>query len=840
MDKINLTASNDFNSTLNNLKQTLKDFGPLVQPIDDVTAIVTDIDDLLVTIGDLIDAANDIDDIILVLGEVLEFLDPIPIVGEIAAVISGTVETVGESLKEAIATAQDINKETIQPVVKTLTDVKKGLADVRSVVVEISQKVPGYINTIEILNYLSQIAAPLTEALEGTDSANKLADLLNTFNDVQKSLGAALNKLNPVINAADTGVKDLTTVLNTIKKAMGSRATDVLNDIKSAANAITPISDGFHRMEEAIKPLAWVLDALSCIFDEILKPVIDLIMHATHLDTLVKTAEDEIFKKIGIAPVMDITSKNISSSDVSNAGNSTGSSQGADSSRFWGLATTALGQYRSGKDGGNKAAILGLISAITNTPIDPNKPSVPPPFPPDTPEDITSTKTISNSFNAFFTPRRIVLIDTDIIKRLMAPPIRRHALSLTSLAALRDTEAPSQLPKIDPNDWPNSAALVDNIITLNNNLDELSPAAAKLEGTLTQFEASLALPATFAHQVTDMSELFTDIVNILDFFESINIDFVNTLVKPFDAVAHNQNLKLKTVTNELPELKTAMSTLVSSSEQVIQNIPKTKVIDQTIRRVEGWSMSINQTIQLVLKARIKDAEQGNKQKANIDAFAQEIEVISNSLITKVNKISIESKTLTSAINILQGGLDTYATNLKIITNHSTIISTQALPIADQAAHILGIVNSIIDPLSGLLQAEGCVDKESPLKIFAASAVSVINTAGKIAVTAQPDVFKQFAKNLAEKALPLTELADAVKAASSSITTTTVEAFQGQSGALINGLTNLGKELNETESYTITITTRQKERKEIKVDNNLFNQELLKDANNIINSLSTNT
>lgn len=836
-----LATTDTFGPTLNNLKNTLKDFAPLVEPIDGITTVVTDIDDALVAIGDIITAASDIDDLIIILGEVLEFLDGIPIIGEVAEVISVLIEALGDSLKDAVTSAQEINTSTIKPVVETLGEVKAGLKDVRVVVVDISQKVPGYINTVEILHYLSEIAEPLTAVLQGTASGDKLHDLLATFNKVQQDLGTALSKLNPVITGVDDGVKALTTVIDDVKNAMGGDITALLDGIKSAAKGLAPISNGFHRVEDAIKPVAWILDALACIFDTILEPIIDLILDATGLRAVVNSAEEAIFKKLGISSIMNMSASSFNKSSINDAKTAVGAKQGADYSRAWDLAETALGQYRSGKDGGTKAAILGLISAITNTPIDPGKASSPPPFmPPSTPAlspaDSNSGNTTSDL--AFYTPRKINHIDLDLVEKLKKPELRVYSRSLVFLAKLNNS-APKPLPKIDGAVWPKSALLIANIKSLTASLDLLVPDAAQLEGSLTEFEASLVLPTTFAQQAHDMSQLLKDAVNILDFFASLNVKFVSELVKPFDVVAHNQNDKMNAVINELPVLKLAMTNLELAATNVITNIPQTKVIDQTIHRIEGWSMSINQIIQLVIQARIRDAKTGNKLKPQIDAFAQKLEAIATSITNKVTNITNASNLLTTAIFDLQNGLNEYTISIENIGIHSTLLSKKALPIADQAVHILGIVNSIIDPLSGLLEAENCIDASNPFKIYAAAARDAIDDAGKIAATAQPQMFEEFAEKLAEEALPLTELATAVKKASDSISSNTVTAFQSQSSNLVTGLDNLSKELVQSESYTTTIKTRQGTTKIITVNNDLFNQDLLTEVNKIINAMNIN-
>ncbi|SFQ79706.1 hypothetical protein [Hymenobacter arizonensis] len=834
-----LATGDAFAATLDTLKQTLQSFGPMVPTVDAVTTLITDTDTLLNDIGSLISAADDIDDALMALGEVLEFLEPIPIVGEVAGLMSTGIETVSEAFKDALTTAKEINTETIQPVAKTLGDVQAGLSDFRTVVVDVSQKIPGYINTIEILSYLSQIAAPLAPVLVGTEASDKLLALMNTFNSVQQDLGHALNALNPVIAAAQTAVHDLSGVLSSIQQAVGGGVGSALTDIKSAADALAPLNSGFHRMEEAIKPLAWVLDALACIFDKILKPVIDLIMQATGLDTLVQSAETAIFNKLGIGPIMDAAKSGINQPGISQAGDATGSAQGDKSHRLWDAAETALGQYRSGQDGGTKAAILGLISAITNTPIDPNKPSVAPPFPVATPA-ITPAAPATNggpgASAAFYLSRPLAQVDSRVLMALKSPAVRPHTLSLAALAIAQGA-SPNLLPPVDPSVWPNTAAFITSCGTLVTNLDALAPAATKLEGALLSFTASLALPATFAQQVNDLSQLLADAVHILDFLATLNVGFVTALVKPFDDVARDQNGKMGAVTNALPALQAALAALEAASQSVVRSVPQTVVVDQAIHRVEGWSMSMNQLIQLVEQGKAEDARQGGKQTAQIAAFAAKLEGIATAVSVKLANMAAEAQTLATAINGIQGGIDTYAIQMDSITSHSTLLSNKALPVAGQAVHILGIVNSIVDPLAGLLQSQNCVDAGSPMKSYAADGRDAINSVGQAAATAQPQAFEDFAENLAESVLPLTDLAAAVQAASASISTTSVQAFQSHSNNLETGLANLALELTQSASYTATIQTRQGGTQTITVSNALFTQDLLTEAKQIVSALA---
>ncbi|MFD1344781.1 hypothetical protein [Litorisediminicola beolgyonensis] len=846
MNSTFLTPTADpFARTLSDLSTTLTDFAPLVTPIDAIDTLLTDIDTLLKDFGELITAFEGVDAVIELLGSALEFLSPIPIVGEIADVIAGLIDAGAEALADVLTLAQDLNTEVIKPVLEVLEEIVTGLGDARAVTVEISQKVPGYINTIEILHYLSEIASPIVEVLKGTKPADDLAAVLDTFNTVQEDVGKALLVFDPAIRAVGTGVKDLTKVFQDIMHAMGQAGRDALTGIEDAAHALQPISDGFNRLVDAIKPLKWVLDALKCVFDKILKPVIDAILKATGLDALVHKAEDAIFAKLGIKPVLDLAQGHLGNDTIQSTSDSLGPDKGAGTGPLWDATQTALGQYRSGDSSATKTALLTVISAVAQTPLDPNKPAKAPPFPP-TPPDLTKPVSGTKGLAAglAYTPRRIRRMDPSPLARLQAKRCRPAARSM--LVAM--PEITDDLPKIDPKLWPQSAALVSEIDTLVTALDTLSPQAVSLESALAQMDAALKLPATFDHQVADMSALLGDAVHILTVLEGFNISFVNSVVAPFVDVAKDQNTKMGAVTTALPKLTKAVGDLDAATGAVISAFPDATLIEDTLRRVEGWRLSLGQTIALVRAARIKDANQGNTAKDQIDTLAAQIEASAADLRTRLTAITGHITAISGSVTAVQGGIGTYTTVLADITQHSTLLSDKALPVADQAVHVLGVVNSIVDPLSGLIelldnqpapQALGasatCPDADSAMKTFGIDAAKVI-TAMAQSDTNTPKSFESFAEGLAEQALPLTAMATSVSQAATTLSTDAVSTFQTNAAALKTSLAGLTTELSETKTYSTTITTRTGTREDITVPNDIIDNAMLSQAQAIMNSL----
>lgn len=829
-----INPSSAFNETLTNLDKLLKDFKPLIPPVDSMTNVVVEIDDLLNALTEMIQSATIIDDIVIVLGDVLEFLDGIPIVGEIAAVMGGIVETIGDTIKEVLTTAQEVADETIKPIEDFLNEVKSGLVDIRTVVVDISQKVPGYINTVQILSYLAEIAAPLSNVLEGTEPGKRVEKVLNEFLKVQKDLGTAINVINPVLTVADTAIKDLTKVLNAITNAMGTGIQDVLDDIKSAVKFFQPISNGFQKLEHAIKPLAWVLDALACIFNKILKPVIDAILKATGLDALVKKAEKTILDKIGIGPVLDMAKSSMNPKEVSTAGQGIDSSSGQQGQSDWSSVSSALGIYRSSKTGGTKAAIWGLVNSITGGNVDPNKPYVAPPFQP-----VPNILPVSSGTKNFYSTVRRNIFDKALIDQIRTPQVRFYAQAIILRPEIIQLV---EADKIDPDAFPNSAKLVSDIYDLSTKLNALNPAAAKLHTALNAFEESLVLPTTFGHQVNDLNELFIDSANILNFFEIIGIEFVNKLVDPIVDILKTQQRDCALVSDVIPALKKAILDIDSASQAIISAVPQTKVICDAIHRLDGWGLVMQQTIKLISEAQSEVASlPKDKQidaKNQIVDVSKSVEDIAEVLLKRVDNMSNQTAELTTAIRAIQTGLNKYTVALTAISDASDLISDKGLKTMDEVNHILSIANSIVDPLSGLLQATKCVDSSSPAKEGAAISVDMLKRAGTKAVTNDPSVFEKFVEQLSEKVLPLGQLTSKIKIATDTLSNSVVLSFTSNSSTLANSLKQLTAELKYSESYQVTIPIWKSGKKtgatrQVTINNDFFSSCLLAKAQNLV-------
>lgn len=91
-------------------------------------------------------------------------------------------------------------------------------------------------------------------------------------------------------------------VISDVEKRFASVA-----DVISAISVFSVTSDifslfasAFHSIINAIKPLQWVLKAVSCIFNKLLGPIIDAILNALGINALIEKLKEFIEHALGI------------------------------------------------------------------------------------------------------------------------------------------------------------------------------------------------------------------------------------------------------------------------------------------------------------------------------------------------------------------------------------------------------------------------------------------------------------------------------------------------------------------------------------------------------------
>jgi hypothetical protein len=184
------------------------------------------------------------------------------------------------------------------------------------------------------------------------------------------------------------------------------------------------------------------------------------------------------------------------------------------------------------------------------------------------------------------------------------------------------------------------------------------------------------------------------------------------------------------------------------------------------------------------------------------------------------------------LSSLQHALDTYANSLNPISSHSQSLSEKSLPALHKVAYTLGIIDSIFDPLEGLLSVSGCVDGDHRDKNNANQGSVAMEKTAKTMATPPDGEFDQLAIAIAQEALPLGALAKDMTNAANLIDKEVVTAFTKNAKNLENELKDLGGILISTQAYTMP----GRDGKTLTLKNDFIDQEFVKQAEALLKEI----
>jgi hypothetical protein len=762
----------------------------------------------------LIDA---IDEMLAGVDDMLATLIPAPVIGGDAATFEEVTASVTGTLTDLRATFNELNEAVISPVTQVFDDVKVGLVDIRTVVANASVTIPQYINTVSILSYLYDVAQPLTTVLEGFGPGEQLSAVVSIFSQVQDDVATALGPLAEGLQATSNAVKyfagDSQEVLNNISP----QAQAALQSLKDAANALRPVVHGFRKAEQAIAPLRWMLETASFFVDKVLTPMLQCIVQTTRLDGLVNDVKTSLLQKLEIGDVARLVQSNVNPTTEQAQGSNVSSQQGAKLADAFAQLSSALGQYRNNQSEALQNATRALITVITGTAIDPSKAA--PIFPGGAVPQLNGSSTAPTAVSS-------ALAASGPAVSGLQPEFNRvqavHSANAGTLAVrpLVLTQVTTQvgnggtctaLPTIDATAWPRSADLVGTLQELIGEVAQLSTDAQTLQASLASLGTSLRLPADFQAQVADMVTVLHTCSDLADSLVAFNFEAINTVTSLVQPVVVQQLQAVEAVTVAVITLQDAMEQLSTTSQSVLAAMPQTAVIDDTLNRLDGWVLALQQLIALVEICNKLDAQHGNQNAGDLAALKTGIEASATSLMGTLNGndsakqtgITGQVRAAGASVKSLQNALDAYSGALSGLSKYSQVISSQALPALQSTAHLMGTIDSIFDPLSNLLRVGNCVPGNgSTAKADAATAVERIIQAGQSAAIPPSDTFTNLANQFGEAVLPLGQIAQAVTEAATTISGPVVNAFQSQSPALTQALTSLSQLLQQTKSYEI--------------------------------------
>ncbi|GCA63035.1 hypothetical protein KIPB_007451 [Kipferlia bialata] len=700
-------------------------------------------------------------------------------------------------------------------------DMSAGLTKFTNVVVEVTVTVPQYLNTVQILSYLLDIAGPLTEVLEGTDPGKRLHSVVEDLTSTRDTVGKALTPFADCLSTVMKALQPIIQFLNKMFSELGDGAKAVLATLKKGGDMLRPITEGFNKVMHAIAPVRWALEAVSCIVNKVLMPVINKILEVTGLKHLLDEAEEKVMKMLGLGSLLDAVMA-VDPKAIGNQGSAVNDKAGDNSAELMCQLGSALGGYSTNKSEALKKTTYALVGAITGTVVDPNKGSIIPPFPEMPDLHRASSSSFSHTLKstcllggvaaqAAHSTRMataVKAVHSSVASLGVSPTMSLLTMHTHTPLVLLATPAPAPLnaaeeaapssfpPSIDATMYPHSAKFVEDVHASIAGVTALTASVATLSKSLTSLEASLAFPAHFEQQVTSMHTCFHTCSDLITFLDGLKYQVLSSIMDPVNDVVQMQLSAADDVSAAVPLLKSAVAYLATAAEGVVDQMPSTAVVSKAVHTMDGWVLGLQQLVHSLELG----YDGGSDDTSALDDCKGHVESNAHALGARLETITSTVATLTSSVTAMQTALDTYSSALGEVTAHSQKMSTESLPALQHIAKTMGTLDSIFDPLSSLLEAEQCVDKSSPAKATCQTSVSILLSNVKRHL---PEGLKDTLAKFASDSLPLGDIDTAVKHCTHTVDTHVVDAFETHAHTLQDGLKALGEALAATHTYSYT-------------------------------------
>ncbi|PFG43144.1 hypothetical protein ATJ88_1828 [Isoptericola jiangsuensis] len=798
----------DLATLVGDLKDLLTSAAPYVaadSPLADVEGFLGDVASALGAVGTIDTTVQDLSALVEAAAAVTDALDGVPFVDIVVAPASAVFDAAGGFLSDA-SSFLDEAKATVEPVRVTVVDLDTGIKDVQQVLEELTVQVPQYLNTVQILDYLLQIAGTLVPFLEGSEPGDRLAAVVDTLNTVLDDVGTAFGAFEQAMSPVFAGLETVVGVIEDVADGMGQGVQDTLHAFESAADALSPVASGFRKVENAIGPLRWVLDAIAWIVDHVLKPAIDWVLKATGLSTLLDGLEAKVEGWLGITSLKSAVGQAGAqqgglSSGQQAAGSATGQQAGSTYTSFG----SSMSQFRQGDDSTLKSVASELLGAITGAGLSDGTGGLPD-FPVCAP-DLTgngggSTAVRAPALGALRTaPQRMALVSPLHPDHPRTVPVSLAQVRAGGPAALAGatTAGPWPVAPVDPAVWPRTAAMVAGAGDLTGRLGKIGPDATALASALTAFRQSADLPATFAAGLGQFGATFDVCSDLLTSLTAFDLAFLTALVDPVEALVAQQATDVKACVTTLPDALRAIAAVEQAVTADVADLPTAATLADAVHRADGWVLGAEQLVATMDAIHQQLTTQGTDLTGWTSAHDQ-IETAAQSVAARQATLATTLDAVEAGVTGLSAALHTYATALAPVTEDARGL-VGAVPAAGHVARILGVVQSLVDPLQGLFHL--ACPTSGTTRAMAGSLVDDLTELATTLTTPPPGQVNSLLAQLDAQALPCGRLAAALTAATTTLTGTVVPDVTAQASALAAALHDLADGLAQQDSYTMT-------------------------------------
>lgn len=284
-------------NAVENVKMALNDIADEchgVEPyLEKAEVIIQDVENISSAVMSIEKYSKDLEESLVVLSDLCYVLGAIPFVGAFVSRVGTVLSKVKIPLKDLnkLATEAKPLIETIKQSSKTLSKecafFKKEMNFADSHFRNYASSLDMLVNCIKVLTIVSESFSneQTKKEFDGliADIETTIDHVSSGINDVENEIKAAQQTVSQLNDDFEKAAKPFIKVSDGINKAFGS-----------ISSFFSPITHAFNKILNAIKPIKWLLKALSAVFKKIINPIINKILDLIGINKLL----DKINQKI--------------------------------------------------------------------------------------------------------------------------------------------------------------------------------------------------------------------------------------------------------------------------------------------------------------------------------------------------------------------------------------------------------------------------------------------------------------------------------------------------------------------------------------------------------------
>ncbi|NDW11781.1 hypothetical protein D0T50_02620 [Bacteroides sp. 214] len=732
---------------------------------------------------------------ISILEKLTQALTPIPIIGEIILPISRIIGTAGEFAKAMHNTLKSLDN-ALKKLRQLLQKVHGGVDELAQCNKMIHDHIPEFIKTIRIIEYLIQLAEIAAPILMGDDINKRLNELIDHLKKIENAASIPINELDKLLNEIDNVTNAIEEECNKIKgntKELASGIEKIGNVIK----IIEPIARVLNTIIDAIAPIKWVLNAIGCLIDKILKPIINAILEVTGLNRLLDFFKENLMKYLGITAIIDAVKKHLTPEDFLKKLEKLSASF-QEISSGWNVLSASLEDFSPMKKIDMEKKITELLFSVLNGIADPTKPA-PIPIWPDEPE-------LAINYKSKIDIPRFQKIDWTFYDPSIV------------------FEPKTSILRLEKYTHPEAKKLEDRVVQTNMIVCGIHPMLKTLTARLDLFAHTAILPGYFNSEI-EMLKIYLvfvdDLVSFLSQLPHIPKSIQEILFSIHTFVIEQLN-DCSTISGEINTLHCCINEVEQQLNNTLKTIPEEEELSAVLQRIQAWPISLEHLLDGFKLA--KHHKPTENQLKELKGINNGLKKDAKDLYLILDAIDKSSKGVISSLKNLDNETNKNIKALEHLSPEGYLLPQKYMTSMSEIARILQQLDTIFEPLLLLLEVLQKKEAHGDNSIPDLFRMQIVLFSEKMKKQVDKSVFIEILESLLKSLSPISLLCKKMKEINNQLQSSAQEVLLSESKILIVQIKELVQILNEGKTYEF----KDEETLEI-ITNRYFSQEEVEKA-----------